>query len=234
MNILCTICARKGSKGIKNKNMISINNQKLIDISINQAKKAKLFTKIVVTTDSKKIQNHSLLKKVYSWFLRPKELSNDKSSKLDVIRHALKESEKKFKIKFDIVCDLDVTSPLRHKLDIINSYKKFIKNDYEILFSVCEAKKNPYFNMVEKKNNKILLVKNLKEKVASRQKAPKVYEMNASIYFWKRDALIKRRSLFGKNVGTFLMPRERSIDIDDQFDLRIVRKLLNDEKKNYR
>ena len=72
MNILCTICARKGSKGIKNKNMILINNQNLIDISINQAKKANLFNKIVVSTDSKKIQKHVMIKKVLSWFIRPK------------------------------------------------------------------------------------------------------------------------------------------------------------------
>ena len=82
---------------------------------------------------------------------------------------------------------------------------------------------------LKKKNGKIELVKNLKEKILSRQKAPKVYEMNASIYFWKRDALIKRRSLFGNKVGIFLMPRERSIDIDDQFDLKIVRKFLINE-----
>ena len=151
MNILCTICARKGSKGVKNKNMILIHNQKLIDISINQAKKINFFNKIVVSTDSKKIQKHVILKKVLSWFIRPKRLSGDKSSKIDVIRHALFESEKKFNTRFDIICDLDVTSPLRLKSDIINSYRKFIKNKYEILFSVCEAKKNPYFNMVEKK-----------------------------------------------------------------------------------
>ena len=162
MNILCTICARKGSKGIKNKNMILVNNQNLIDISINQAKKVNLFNKIVVSTDSKKIQKHVVLKKVLSWFIRPKKLSGDKSSKLEVIRHALIESEKKFNTKFDIICDLDVTSPLRLKSDITNSYKKFIKNKYEILFSVCEAKKNPYFNVVEKNNNKIELVKKFK------------------------------------------------------------------------
>jgi len=226
MNILCTICARKGSKGIKNKNMILLNNQKLIDLSIHQAKKAKLFNKIVVSTDSKRIQKHVVTKKVLSWFIRPKKLSEDKSSKLDVIRHALIESEKKFNTKFDIICDLDVTSPLRIKSDIINSYKKFIKNKYEILFTVCEAKKNPYFNIIEKKNGRIELVKKLKKKILSRQKAPKVYEMNASIYFWKRDALIKKKGLFGKFVGVYLMPRDRSIDIDDYFDLELVKKLI--------
>lgn len=231
MNILCTICARKGSKGIKNKNMILINNKKLLDISINQAKKIKFFNKIVLSTDSKKIQKHGVFKKVLSWFIRPKKLSGDKSSKLDVIRHALIESEKKFNTKFDIICDLDVTSPLRLKSDIINAYKKFIKNNYEILFSVCEAKKNPYFNIVEKKKDKIQLVKNLRERILSRQKAPRVYEMNASIYFWKRNALINKKGLFGRNVGIYLMPRERSVDIDDYFDLELVKQLIKKNRK---
>ena len=225
MNLLCLICARMGSKGIKNKNMQSINDKKLIDITIEQATKSKIFNKIVVSTDSSQIQKHVISKKVFSWFLRPKLLSGDKASKLDVIKHALIESEKNFKTKFDIICDLDVTSPLRNILDIKRAYSKFRKKNYDVLFTVTEAKKNPYFNIVEKKSNKITLVKKIKKKIVSRQQAPKVYEMNASMYFWKRDSLLKRKR-FGKNVGIYEMPRERSIDIDDALDLKIVRKLI--------
>ena len=187
MNILCLICARKGSKGIKNKNMIPINNKKLIDITIAHANHSKIFNKIVISTDSIKIQKHVNLKKKLSWFVRPKNISGDEVSKLEVIRHGLHMSEKKFKTKFDIICDLDVTAPLRKKIDIINAYKKFIKFDNDILFSVCEAKKNPYFNLVEQFKNKTVLVKKHKKNIFSRQKAPRVFEMNASIYFWKRN-----------------------------------------------
>ena len=77
-----------------------------------------------MSTDSKKIQKHAIKKKVLSWFLRPKSLSGDRVSKLNVIKHALIKSEIKFKTKFDVICDLDITSPLRINLDIINSYKK--------------------------------------------------------------------------------------------------------------
>ena len=226
MNILCLICGREGSKGIKNKNMISVNNKKLIDITINQAISSKIFNKIVVSTDSKKIQKHVNKKKKLSWFIRPKNISGDRVSKLQVIKHGLEESERNFKTKFDIICDLDITAPLRNKSDILNAYKKFINSKNEILFSVCEAKKNPYFNMIECSNNKILLVKKLKNNINSRQAAPKVFEMNASIYFWKRNALIKRKNLFGDKVGIYVMPRYRSIDIDDHFDLRIVKNLI--------
>ena len=161
MNILCLICGREGSKGIKNKNMISVNNKKLIDITINQAISSKIFNKIVVSTDSKKIQKHVNKKKKLSWFIRPKNISGDRVSKLQVIKHGLEESERNFKTKFDIICDLDITAPLRNKSDILKAYKKFINSKNEILFSVCEAKKNPYFNMIECSNNKILLVKKI-------------------------------------------------------------------------
>lgn len=231
MNILCLICARKGSKGIKNKNMISINDRKLIDITINQAISAKIFNKIVVSTDSTTIQKYVNSKQKLSWFIRPKNLSGDKISKLEVIKHGLLVSEKKFNTNFDIICDLDVTAPLRVKSDIIKAYKKFTTLNNDILFSVCEAKKNPYFNMVEFSNNKTSLVKKLIKNVSSRQSAPKVFEMNASIYFWKRNALLKRKNLFGNNVGIYEMPRERSIDIDDYFDLNLVKNLIRHKKK---
>ena len=151
MNILCLICARAGSKAIKNKNLIKIKNKRLIDYTINQAKKSKIFNHVVVSTDSIVIKKHALKKKVLCWFLRPQKLANDTASKIEVIRHGLIESEKKLGKRFEIICDLDVTSPLRNISDINKAFKFFIKKKYDILFSVCEAKKNPYFNIVEKK-----------------------------------------------------------------------------------
>lgn len=230
MNILCLICARKGSKGIKNKNTINIKNKKLIEITIEQAKKSKLFHNIVVSTDSKKIQNLAISKNVLCWFLRPNSISNDKASKVEALIHGLLESEKKLKKKFDIICDLDVTSPLRKVNDILKAFKKFKKNNNNILYSVTEAKKNPYFNMIEVKKEKISLVKKIRKKIVARQQAPKVYEMNASIYFWKRIYLLKNKSLFGNKVGIYEMPRNRSIDIDDHLDLKIVKHLLKDNQ----
>ena len=226
MNILCVICARKGSKGIKGKNMIDINGKKLIDLTIDHAKNANTFDNIVISTDSKLIQKHAIKNNISCWFLRPKSLSGDSAPKLDVIRHTLLEAENKLNKKFDFICDLDVTSPLRKIEDIIKAYKIFIKKNYDILFSVTEANKNPYFNIVEKNKGKVNLVKRLNRNIFSRQKAPKVYEMNASMYFWKRKSLLLRKTLFGNNVGIYEMPRDRSIDIDDHLDLKMVKYLL--------
>jgi CMP-N,N'-diacetyllegionaminic acid synthase len=112
--------------------------------------------------------------------------------------------------------------------DIISSFKKFISKKADLLITGCEAKKNPYFNMFEIKNSQIKLVKKKdNNNFVSRQLSPKVYEMNASIYIWNRNSLIRAKTLFIKNMTEYIMPYERSIDIDSELDFKIVELLLN-------
>ena len=125
LKILCTICARKGSTEILNKNLKKINGHPLIYYTIKQAIKSNLCDAIVVSTDSQKIKKLSIKYGAESWFLRPKKYAMDSSLKLPAIRHAFKLSEKFYKTKFDILIDLDVTSPLRSVSDILYAYKKF-------------------------------------------------------------------------------------------------------------
>ncbi len=246
MNILCTICARGNSKGVTDKALKKINGVPLIGITIKQALKSKIFKEVVVSTDSKKIQKTALRYGGKSWYLRPKYLSNDYSSKILAIRDALTKSEIFFKTKYDICVDLDITSPLRNINDIRRSVKYFIKNkNIKNLFSICEAKKNPYFNMVEIKSNKVHIVKKLKKKYSKfnktpsskwssfyrRQSAPKVFDMNASIYIWRRARLLESNKLISKDTGVYYMPPERSIDIDSPFDLLLVKQILKYEKR---
>ena len=137
MNILCTICARGGSKGVANKALRKINGKHLIEITIKQALSSKVFDEIVVSTDSKKIQNIANKNGAKSWFLRSKNLSNDYAPKIPSIRDALLKSEIKFKKKFDICIDLDVTSPLRNVKDIKDALKLFLKKktNRKLIFS---------------------------------------------------------------------------------------------------
>ncbi len=162
-----------------------------------------------------------------------------------VIKHALKKTEKFFNTKFDYIFDLDVSSPLRKLSDIKNSYIKFKKQNASNLITICKAKKNPYFNMVEIKNNKVHIVKKLKKKYSKfkaapsskwssfyrRQSAPKVFDMNASIYIWRRSRLLNSNKLFSKDTGVYYMPPERSIDIDSLFDLLLVKQIIKYEKR---
>ena len=221
MKILCSICARGGSTSLKNKNIKILNGKPLIIHTLITAKKTKIFDKIVVSSDSKNILKIS---KRYADYLikRPFKLSHDKAPKIPAIKHALLSSEKYFNKKFDIIIDLDATSPLRQVKDISGALKKFLQNKNSNLFSVSPANKNPYYNMVELKKKKIKIVKDTKTNFYGRQEAPKIFDVNASIYIWKRTSLLNAKNILNHKTGIFIMPKSRSIDIDDKDDFNLV------------
>ena len=228
MNILCTICARGGSKGVPNKNIKALNGAPLIVHTIKQAIESGLFDHIVISTDSKEIADVALLAGVECWFLRPKNLSTDKASKLDAIRHAVSEAEIRFNQCYDLVVDLDATSPLREVSDIQNSLNYFLESNASNLITASPARKNPYFNMVEYDEDEVRLVKSIKGlgSPQSRQAAPIVFDMNASIYIWKKSALFEDTFLINKNTVLYEMPEERSIDIDTMMDWYLVELIM--------
>jgi CMP-N,N'-diacetyllegionaminic acid synthase len=221
--VLCIICARGGSKRLKNKNFKKLFGKPLIYHTIKQAIESKIFDKIVFSTDSNKLSKLAVKYGAQAWFVRPKNLSNDRAAKMPVIRHAVLEAEKKFSCKYDFICDLDVTSPLREIYDIKNSFKKLKSSKQDMLISGNKSRKNPYFNMVQKNGkNSLRLVKKPKKFIVRSQDAPVVYDLNASIYFWKRDACFKQIGPFCKKTFFYEMPYNRSIDIDSLSDFKMV------------
>lgn len=231
MNILCTICARSGSKEVKNKNIIKIGKKILINFTIDQAKKSKIFDKIVISTNSRKIIN--LTKKKVDFIIkRPISLANDNAPKVTAIKHAFQKSEIEFCKKFDLIVDLDVTAPLRNIGDIKKAVLKLKNSKNTNLVSVNEARRNPYFNMVQKNKDGLSLVKKNKKRFFTRQSSPKIYDLNASIYVWKRASLLRSNQIIGRRTSIYIMPYHRSIDIDSKFDLSIVKHILK-EQKNY-
>ena len=237
-SILCTICMRAGSQGVKNKNYRLINGRPLMYFTIKQAVKANIFDHIMVSTDSKRILKRAKLYGADGWFLRPKKLSSNSSSKILALQHALREAEKFYDKKFNFIVDLAVTSPLRKVEDIINAYKIFTKKKADILITGCKSRRNPYFNMVEIVNKKVKKVKIIKKMVFRRQDAPKTYDMNASIYIWNRKTLMNSGSdiiALSRNIKEkvvlYEMPYSRSIDIDSELDFKLVEFLLKKEKK---
>jgi len=229
MKILCTICARKGSKGVINKNIKKINGKELIYYTIKQAVKSRIFDKVVVSSDSKKILKLSKKFGADFVYLRNKSGAKDNSPKIPAIKELTKASELFYNTKFDFIMDLDVTSPLRKISDIKKSYIFFKSKKADILLSCCVSKKSPYFNIVEKKKDKIFTSKFISKSISRRQDAPITYDLNASIYIWKRKILENCKTLYTKRTVLFVMPQERSIDIDTKFDFRVVKSFL---KKN--
>ncbi len=228
MKILCVICARKGSTNIKNKNLKFFLGKPLILHTINVALKSGIFDKIVVSSDSNKILKLSQ-KHVHYCIKRPKNISGSYSPKILAIKHALIKSEAEYKTKFNLIFDLDVTAPLRKVIDLLKSLKTFKTKKADMLFSVCKSRKNPYFNMVEVKNSKVKLIKKPSKAIFARQKAPKIFDINASIYIWKRKSLLNLTSFYSGKTSFYEMPLERSIDIDSLYDWKIAEFL----SKNY-
>tara|TARA_B100001094_G_C18187736_1_gene804991 strand:+ start:2154 stop:2858 length:705 start_codon:yes stop_codon:yes gene_type:complete len=229
MRVVCFICARKGSKGLRNKNIDNICGKPLIVWSIEQAKNSKLVDEIVVSTDCDNIASVSRDNGAKVYFMRPDHLSDDESGKWQVWQHAITEYRKITGNDMDIFLDLDCTSPLRNVSDIDNAINLYISSNVDAVFSICEAKKNPYFNMVEYKNNILQLSKNLDSRIVRRQDAPKVYEHAASIYVISPNFLLKGTGLLDGNAIGYEMPNERCIDIDSNFDYRLVEFLMNSE-----
>ncbi len=230
-SVLCTICARKGSKGVKNKNIRGLFGKPLIAHSIEQAKASNLFEHIVISTDSDEIADIAKNFGAEVFFKRPDELAGDSAAKIPVIRHALTESERYYKKQFSFLVDLDATSPLRSVDDIRNAFSQFYRDDNDILITAMPSRRSPYFNLIEMDSNgKIFLAKKLDKPVFRRQDAPQCFDMNASIYIWKREALLTKDCLFTEKTGLYVMPEERSIDIDSELDFEFVEFMMQKRK----
>lgn len=228
--VLCTICARGGSKGVKNKNIKELYGKPLIAYTIEQAKASGLFEHIVISTDSDEITKISKEYGAEVFFKRSPEMASDIAGKLDVIKDAFKRSEEYYSKTFDYLIDLDATAPLRSIEDIVNSFNQFMENNNDNLITAMPSRRSPYFNLVEQdKDGKVYLSKNLGSTVVRRQDAPKSYDMNASIYIWKRDAILNENSIFLENTGLYVMPEERSIDIDTELDFKFVEFLMKNK-----
>ena len=232
MKILCSICARGNSKGLRNKNLKKLNGKSLLARNIELAKKTKLFDKIVCSSESVKILNVAKKHKVDLLIKRPSNLSRDKTSKLAAIKHLFKSSENYFKYKFDLIVDLDVSAPLKQSSDIkkcINIIKK--EKTFRNLVTLSPSRKNPYFNMVEIDNKgKLKLVKS-KKKITARQQAPKVYDVNAGIYAWNRLGIKKNKHIINKNTLFHITSHNTSIDIDTIDDFKLVKYFQKKMKK---
>jgi CMP-N,N'-diacetyllegionaminic acid synthase len=191
MNILITICARGGSKGIPGKNIKLLGGKSLIGYSIELAHQVVLSLggKLALSTDDENIKAAAETFKLKTEYQRPEHLASDSAGKIDTINDLLKFEEDQNKIRYDFILDLDVTSPLRTVNDILSAFK-LLNEDSEALtiFSVNPAARNPYFNMVEEKPTGYYdLVKKQEDgSIMSRQLAPKVFDLNASFYWYKR------------------------------------------------
>lgn len=227
MKIFAFIFARGGSKGIRNKNLIKINNITILEHSILVAKKSKKIDKIVVSSDSDKIlkiaEKHDVLT-----IKRPKKLALDSSREWDSWIHAVKQISKLN--NFDLFISLPTTSPLRKVVDINSALNAYIKFRPDIVYTINESSKNPYFNMVIKSKNKIKKIITNK-KYFRRQDAPKIFDLNTIAVVTKPNYILSSPHQFYGNVYGHIIPKIRSLDIDTHLDYKIAKLLMEKNVK---
>lgn len=226
--ILGHIGARKGSKGVPRKNFRMMQGKPLIDWSLDQLLEHPLVGAVVVSTDDEEIYDHSVAKGCLKIGLRPAHLATDTAGKWGVWQHALEASEALIG-PVEAFLDLDCTSPLRLPEDITAALDLFRAEHPDMVMSCCEARKNPYFNLVEPDATGALHVsKPLPGGVVARQQAPTVYEHAASTYVVDPAYLKRSKGLWEGRVIPYLMPPERCVDIDTPFDFRLVEFLMQE------
>lgn len=225
---LCTICARGGSKGVRGKNVRRLLGKPLIVYSIEQARASGLFSALAVSSDSVEILEIAGANGVDYLVERPAELATDTAPKLPVIRHAVAEVERRAGVKFTTLVDLDATSPLRLSEDIQGAVQLHESTGAANVITAMPARRSPYFNLVElQQDGSVGLAKPPAVPIMRRQDAPKCFDMNASIYVWTHETLFGSDSIFNPTTGLYVMPEERSIDVDSELDFEFVEFVLS-------
>ena len=217
MKIIATICARGGSKGLPGKNIRDFHGKPLIAHTIAHALACPDVAAVYVSTDDEAIARVAQAAGAQVPYLRPAALASDAAPKLPVIEHLVSYLEAQGQTVSQII-DLQPTSPLREASDITQAL--LCQSDAELVVSVSPAADNPYFNLVEA-NSAGWLQLSKGDGSTRRQDAPAVYALNGSIYVWQRAALRRSASsgvLWGNRIAAYLMPRWKSVDIDDLDD----------------
>lgn len=230
MDLIITICARGGSKGIPGKNIKPVAGKPLLAYTIEQAKKfaGKHSGDVVLSTESDQIRAVAAECGLETEYMRPSALGGDTISKEAVMRDVMEYHEKKLGKRYDMLLDLDVTSPLRTTEDLETGLMMMEQQPQALdLFSVNSAARNPYFNMVEQgKDGFYHLSKQPETPIVARQLAPEVYDLNASFYYYRREFFEGGwKTPFTDRAIVYVMPH-MCFDLDTPLDYEILDYLI--------
>lgn len=209
------------------KNLRTLLGKPLIAHTIMQAKESGLFAAVAVSSDSSEILDAARNFGADVLVRRPDEMATDAAPKLPAIRHCMETAERELGRTFPIFVDMDATSPLRVTEDIIGAVRLLESSGASSVITGASSRRSPYFNLVELDARDVPHVsKQLSTPLVRRQDAPRCYDMNASIYVWRRDVFLAAPAVFYEDTRLFEMPEERSIDIDSALDWDIVQMLM--------
>lgn len=226
--VLALITARGGSKSVPGKNLKLLGGKPLIAWSIQAALQARAVGWVVVSTDDSKIAEVALEHGAEAPFLRPPELAGDASPHLDAIRHALTWLADNQGYNPEYLLLLQPTSPFRAAADIDAAVAMLEGRPGCSVVSVCEAGSHPY--LVRTMDEKGLL-QNLVDPPPGylrRQDLPPAYAVNGALYLVETSVVLNGGDWFSVPCLGYVMPPERSLDIDSPFDLKLARLLMDD------
>lgn len=243
MNLLFTICGRAGSKGIKNKNIqdfleIPLPLYSLAAVKLYTSKYQDVRYNVVLNTDSDELIRILLSaddSNMLHVIRREEQLSGDAVAKIDVIRDCFQKMRQKTSCDYDMVIDLDITSPLRKTRDIENLIECLKNTGCDIVESATESRRNPYFNMVRQTGQGVKTV--IPSHFVSRQEAPDVYDLNASLYAYNPQFLQINSPFEDGYQELILMEDTGILDLDHPRDLelmQVIAKYLYDQDDEYR
>lgn len=232
MRILALIPARGGSKRLENKNRIPLLGKPLINYTIEEALKSSAITDLVVSTDDELLADLAKKAGASVPFIRPLELSGDEVGSFEVIEHCIEFLKSEGKT-YDVLLMLQATSPLRIAKDIDNALDNLKDEGVKAVVSVCECEHSPlWMNRLpaDRSMKDFLSKKELKH--TRSQDLPEYYRLNGAVYAADIEYVLSNKGFFGANTKAYIMPRERSVDIDDKWDFIQAEAYLNERLKN--
>lgn len=227
MNIYAFIFARGGSQGLPGKNIKPLGGLPLIAHSIKLAQQMESIKKVFVSTDSDEI---AAISKHYSAEIieRPDALASHTASEWLAWQHAIQFLYERGD-HFDVFLSLPTTSPLREKVDVENCLN-MLTEDTDMVITVTPSSRSPYFNMVTRQANGDSQKVCGESLVHRRQDAPSTYDMTTVAYVSRPGYILNHQGLFDGTVKSVVVPKERAVDIDDQFDFEIAKTFYNMRK----
>ena len=209
------------------KNIRALGGKPLIAWSIEHAQAVKRINRLIVSTDSEEIAEVARQYGAEVPFIRPAELARDDSPEWHAWQHALSYVQKTDGVLPEAMVSVPTTAPLRLPIDIENCLDEYENNDADIIISVTEAHRNPYFNMVKPNaDGTVALVNPPISAITQRQDAPEIFDMTTVAYVSRPEFVMTGNSLFEGRVRQVYIPVERAIDIDTPLDFMIAECLL--------
>jgi len=228
--IVALIPARGNSKGLPRKNIKLLSGKPLIAWTIDCARNSKYIDWIIVSTDDAEIAKISKDNGATVPFMRPKELAGDTTRGMEVVSHAIRWIRENEKTSYDLLLLLQPTSPLRTAGDIDKAVEMLFEKGAKAIVSICETEHHPYrMNMVQADGCLKDFIKQ-EARGKNRQELPQFYRVNGAVYLAYCDYLMALNSFFGEGTFAYVMPGERSVDMDGALDFELAEIILKKGK----